>query len=81
MRLSILVIVQRLDLKRNLSLFDELPTNDSRQLLSQVIFSYKINPQTVFYLGSSDGRAGREDLPLGRTSRTYFVKLGYAWLL
>lgn len=75
------LIVQRLDLKRNLALYDEPPESNSRQLLAQVMFSYKINPQTVFYLGSSDGRAGREDIPLGRTSRTYFVKFGYAWLL
>ncbi|MBN2565318.1 MAG: hypothetical protein JXB46_06375, partial [Candidatus Eisenbacteria bacterium] len=48
---------------------------------SQFLFSYKLNPQTVFFLGYSDGYYGDEDVELTRTDRTFFAKIGYAWVL
>jgi hypothetical protein len=53
----------------------------TRSLFSQLLFSYKINPQTAFYLGYSGTQDGLEDVPLTRTSRTFFIKLGYAWVI
>lgn len=52
-----------------------------RHLYSQVLFSYKINPQTVFFLGYSDNAQAGRDFPLTRSDRTVFMKLGYAWTL
>ena len=48
---------------------------------SQVLFSYKINPQTVFFLGYSDSHWGNQDIDLTQSGRTVFAKIGYAWVL
>ena len=56
----------------------------SKGLFSQFLFSYKLNPQSVLFLGFSDTRAGLTDpslqrFPLKQTDRTVFLKAGYAW--
>jgi hypothetical protein len=58
------------------------PTEQS--LFSQFLFSYKVNPLTVLFLGLTDDRAGFDDIasdPVGLTRKgmTLFFKLGYAW--
>jgi hypothetical protein len=53
----------------------------SRDFFTQLLFSYKINPQTVFYLGYSDSSFGDDRIDLLRADRTLFLKIGYAWLL
>jgi len=92
-RMFFRAILQYEDVKRNLSLYSlQCPGGvpggvncslepRSRSLFSQLLFSYKINPQTAFYLGYSGTKDGLEDVPLTRTSRTFFVKLGYAWVI
>ena len=52
-----------------------------RHLFMQMLFSYKINPQTVLFLGYSDNSYGDGGYGLRRNDRTLFVKLGYAWVL
>ena len=61
----------------------------SRELFTQMLFSYEINPRTVFYLGYSDNYHNenasqdpqeRED-DLIQTNRAIFTKIGYAWQL
>jgi len=56
----------------------------SRRLFPQLLFSYKLNPQTVFFAGYSGTREGGRlegvDVGLTEADRTFFVKLGYAWL-
>jgi hypothetical protein len=52
--------------------------------LSQLLFSYKVNPQTVVFLGYSDNREGltgidRDRIPLSATGRSLFLKVGYAF--
>ena len=74
-------IIQRLDLKRNLDLYVDPQPSPSQQLFTQLLFSYKLNPQTVVFLGYSDTEAANESIPTARIGRTVFVKLGYAWLL
>ena len=62
----------------------------TRRLFSQYLFSFKINPQTVLLVGYSDNMiglpggdlttpAGRRDL--AQTDRTFFLKIGYAWVM
>jgi hypothetical protein len=51
---------------------------DERELLTQLLFSYRLNAQTVFLAGYSDDYQGERDLT--RTERAVFVKLGYAFL-
>jgi hypothetical protein len=49
-------------------------------LLTQLLFSYKLNPQTVLLVGYSDFSLGNQEIDLTRTARTFFLKIGYAWL-
>ena len=53
-------------------------TSEERELLTQLLFSYRINAQTVFLAGHSDDYEGERDLT--RTDRALFVKVGYAFL-
>jgi hypothetical protein len=66
---------------------DDCPNERSRDLFTQLLFSYKINPQSVLFVGYSDSRAGTlppgeglEDGSLRPLDRTFFAKLGYAWV-
>jgi Domain of unknown function (DUF5916)/Carbohydrate family 9 binding domain-like len=56
----------------------EFPGSEERELLTQLLFSYRVNAQTVFLAGYSDDYQGERDLT--RTERAVFVKLGYAFL-
>lgn len=52
----------------------------SKDLSAQLIYAYKINPQTVFFLGYSDYSFQDDDLrTLKRSDRTFFSKISYAW--
>jgi hypothetical protein len=56
----------------------------SKDLFTQFLFSYKLNPQSVFFLGYSDNRQGftaenHTSIPLTQADRTFFMKLSYAW--
>jgi hypothetical protein len=73
-------IVQYQDLDRNQVMYTVPVTTDSRTMFTQFLFSYKLNPQTVLFLGYSDDRLGMADDPLSQTGRTFFLKVGYAWL-
>jgi len=82
-------IVQYQDLEQNPAMFEYPVDSRNRGLFTQFLFSYKLNPRTVFFLGYSDtGLGGTFDSSLGptpvgitRTSRTFFLKIGYAWQL
>ncbi|HMA53388.1 MAG TPA: DUF5916 domain-containing protein [Acidobacteriota bacterium] len=59
----------------------------AQNVFTQFLFSYKLNPRTVLFLGYSDNAMGGVfDSSLGpnrigitRTDRTFFLKIGYAW--
>ena len=63
----------------------------SRDINTQLIYSYKINPRTALYAGYADGYFGGdvnlgpdglpayEFFPVAQTDRTLFLKIGYAW--
>jgi hypothetical protein len=109
-RMFFRAILQYQDVKENLALYPlqcpgGLPGGPdcpfaprSKNLFIQLLFSYKINPQTAFFLGYSDSKdafqeivpfggppggppAGFRDAPLTPTSRIFFLKLGYAWVI
>jgi Domain of unknown function (DUF5916)/Carbohydrate family 9 binding domain-like len=78
-------ILQYTDITRDPSLYlNDTPPARSKRLFPQLLFSYKLNPQTVFFAGYSGTRLGgtveEEDISLTEADRTFFVKLGYAWL-
>jgi hypothetical protein len=74
------VILQYLDLERDPALHVEPVPAETRRLFTQALFSYKVNPQTVLFLGYSDNAQALGSLALTRTDRTFFVKLGYAFV-
>ena len=50
-----------------------------KDLYNSFLFSYQLNPGTVFYVGVDDNRE-RDDLGLFRVSgRYYFIKFSYWW--
>jgi len=59
---------------------DDRPDSRSKYFSTQLIYSYKINPQTLFFLGYSDGGFQDDNLDrLERDQRTIFTKFSYAW--
>jgi hypothetical protein len=73
------LILQYLDLSRDPEMYGFPVEEKTRTLFSQLLFSYKLNPQTVVFLGYSDNYLGLTDVDLNQLERTFFVKLGYAW--
>jgi Domain of unknown function (DUF5916)/Carbohydrate family 9 binding domain-like len=75
--------LQYYNLKSDPSLYTGpyVPESEEETLYSEFLFSYKLNPQTVVFVGTSENRLGLPEMPMGATDRTYFIKLGYAWLL
>ena len=78
-------ILQYTDITRDPDLYlHQTVDARSKRLFPQLLFSYKLNPQTVFFAGYSGTRLGGEidgiDVGLTEADRTFFVKLGYAWL-
>lgn len=73
--------VQQLDLSRDPGLYIDDVDEKYKSLGAQLLYSYKINPQTVFFLGYSDSFFDDDRLTgLERSDRTLFTKIGYAWL-
>ena len=52
-----------------------------KNFFTQLLFSYKINPRTVLFLGYSDNYFGDQDIRITQSNRTFFIKFGYAWVL
>ncbi len=80
-RLLLRAILQHRLIERSPELYEDEVDSESRTLFSQYLVSYKVNPQTVLFLGYSDNRLGDQDLGLTTEGRTFFLKLGYAWVL
>jgi len=72
-------IVQYLDLNRNPDLYVEEPDPINHHLFVQLLFSYKVSPRTLFFLGYSDNHFGWPGQSLKRKDRTLFLKVSYAW--
>ncbi|MBT4485872.1 MAG: hypothetical protein HOC71_19555, partial [Candidatus Latescibacteria bacterium] len=72
--------LQFVDYRYNTALYSNDRDPQSRRLGGQILYSYKVNPQTVFYLGYSSNAIGDQDIGLAQTNRTFFTKIGYAWL-
>ncbi|UCF77937.1 MAG: carbohydrate binding family 9 domain-containing protein [Candidatus Eiseniibacteriota bacterium] len=77
------VILQYSDYAYNPELYapDSGVNPEEEFLFSQILFSYKINPQTVLFVGYSDNHEGYRDIKLTQADRAFFVKIGYAWVL
>ncbi len=65
---------------RNPALYVDEVDSKSRDIARQLLYSYKLNPQTVFFLGYSDNQLDDDSLSrLEAVDRTFFMKIGYAW--
>ncbi|MDH3592263.1 MAG: hypothetical protein OER88_10315, partial [Planctomycetota bacterium] len=79
-------ILQHVDIARNIDLILDpglaaATEPETETLLTQLLFSYKLNGQSALFLGYSDQHFGDQDISLTTTDRTLFLKIGYAWLL
>jgi len=73
-------IVQHADYVQDPDLYQYPVDPEYRQLFTQILLSYKVNPRTVVYLGYTDDHYGDQDTSLTQVDRTFFAKLGYAWV-
>ena len=80
--------LQSTGIERNLVLYEDNQDNDldndflgnSKNFGTQLIYSYKINPQSLFYLGYSDNAFENDNvLSRTKTDKTIFAKFSYLW--
>jgi len=74
-------ILQYVDYRYNSAIYNFEINPVYRRFFTQLLFSYKINPRTVLFLGYTDNYYGSHEFGLTQADRTFFVKLGYAWVL
>jgi hypothetical protein len=74
-------ILQHVDNRFNTDLYSDDRDPESQRLFTQFLFSYKVNPRTVLFIGYSDNSFANQDYGLVRGDRTVFAKIGYAWVL
>lgn len=75
------LITQHVDVRQDPTLYTFAVDDRDQSLNNQLLFAYKINPQTVFFLGYSDGWFAVDQDELEQQGRTLFMKMSYAWLL
>ncbi|MDU0111852.1 DUF5916 domain-containing protein [Psychrosphaera aquimarina] len=71
------------DISRNLDLYNNPDDYNAtyKSLSTQLLYSYKVNPQTLFFVGYSDGGYQDDALEdITKDSRSVFLKMSYAWL-
>jgi hypothetical protein len=73
-------ILQYTDIERNQEHYDFEIDELERDFFVQLLFSYKVNPRTVFFAGYSEGGYENQDYSMRSTSRAVFLKIGYSWL-
>ncbi|MDH5468829.1 MAG: hypothetical protein OEY25_15560, partial [Candidatus Aminicenantes bacterium] len=74
-------IIQYVDYDYNASNYTFEKDPKFKRFFTQLLFSYKINPRTLLFLGYSDNYFGGQEYGLTQSDRTFFIKLGYAWVL
>ncbi|MDP2141645.1 MAG: DUF5916 domain-containing protein [Gammaproteobacteria bacterium] len=73
-------IVQYSDNERDRALYINPVQSQSKELTTQLLYSYKLTPQTLFFIGYSDAGFQNDSLNSIETSnRTIFAKFSYAW--
>ena len=81
-------IIQYADIDRDPQLYRDEVDAETRDLFGQFLYSFKLTPQTVLFLGYSENQhafddpySGMDSVGLTRSDWTVFIKIGYAWLL
>ncbi len=70
--------MQYQDLRRDQAQYAIAVPAREQGLFVQMLFSYRVNPQTVLFLGYGETEAGSDAVGLTRQKRTFFSKIGYA---
>jgi hypothetical protein len=79
-RMFVRAIVQNARTNRDVPLYNFDAVQHSGSLASQLLFAYKLNWQTVMYLGFGDLREITADQgEFEESERQFFMKLSYAW--
>jgi len=78
-RALVRAVIQYQHVSRDPSQYTASVDATEQGLFGQLLFSYKVNPLTVLFLGYSEDNLGTQDYDLTLRSRTLFLKLGYAW--
>jgi hypothetical protein len=79
-RTFVRAIVQYMNLDQNPAMYSFPLDINTQTIFTQFLFSYKLNPQTVLFLGYSDNHLALTGFATAQTNRTFFIKIGYAWL-
>ncbi|MEN8164306.1 MAG: DUF5916 domain-containing protein [Acidobacteriota bacterium] len=79
-RAFVRLILQYADYDFNVENYAAPRDPEFKHLLTQLLFTYKVNPQTALYLGYSDNHRGDSRIDLTQLNRTAFFKIGYAWV-
>ncbi len=79
-RCFVRAILQHVNDQFNTALYSDDRGPEYQNLFTQLLFSYKLNPSTVFFLGYSDNSFSNQDYELTRANRSVFAKIGYAWV-
>ncbi|WP_372626073.1 DUF5916 domain-containing protein [Arsukibacterium sp.] len=85
-RSALRLVLLYTDLQRELENYQNMSQQQlnarSRQLNKQLLYSYNLNPQTVFFVGYSDGSLQDDELSrITPSERSAFLKFSYAWQL
>jgi hypothetical protein len=75
------VIGQYVETKRDPSLYTFTVSEKSGDFSGAALVAYKLNWQSVLFLGYGDNRALSEDDELEKAGRQFFLKLSYAFQL
>ncbi len=72
--------LQKTDISANPELYIDNVDNTYKELSSQLLYSYKINPQTLFFAGYTDNGYQDDTIEqIKKTGRSVFMKFSYAW--
>jgi hypothetical protein len=73
------LIGQYLSMKRDTSLYADAVSERDGSFSGSLLFAYKLNWQTVLFLGYGDNRTLTEENRLERADRQFFLKVAYAF--
>ncbi len=76
-RTFVRLISQLTDITRDPSLYESAVEPSENEVFGQLLFSYKINPQTAVFLGYGSDHRDVADSGLVETGNTLFFKVGY----
>lgn len=78
-KIFVRAILQYVDYRYNVDNYTFPIDPEYQNFFTQFLFSYRLNPRTVVFLGYSDNYSGTQEIDLTQTDRTLFLKIGYSW--